>query len=285
MMDLAPAVKAIVNAAAAAPTTTGRPCRLRDSLAVHALLSALLAGRSRTAAAKAAGISEGALRLWLKLAASGDAVYAPLLEAANRIAEYRAAPPSPPASTGAQTSAVTAAPARQPISGAYIERWRRRREQIRNLRERGTELQRYEAADMEQDLRNEMRAIGVTWADVDAYPAHVSLNLPRNLPSDEVLSRYIKWCELTYRPSPNDVQADMNAPRWYRENIEPLLNVERAEQIVAKLTPGMSYPAAKQCYIAWCEAARGQTPTDSEVAQNAWEWYLSRGQRGLVVAS
>src|SRR5688572_19745455 len=70
----------------AAPAGAGRPCKLADYGVTHAILTALAHGKSRPAAAKAGGVTEGALRLWLKQGKDGSATYAPLVEAVERIA-------------------------------------------------------------------------------------------------------------------------------------------------------------------------------------------------------
>jgi hypothetical protein len=71
--DVAGLARCVALAAVDDRKGTGRPHRLSDATAVRVLLSAFQAGASGSAAAKASGFSEAAVRLWLKLGTATDA--------------------------------------------------------------------------------------------------------------------------------------------------------------------------------------------------------------------
>src|SRR4051812_27498225 len=82
-LDYAAEAHRIADAAVAQSASTGTRCRLRNQTAIEIFVRGIASGQSRRKAAKAAQISEGVVRHWLRLADSEGGVYAMFRDLAN----------------------------------------------------------------------------------------------------------------------------------------------------------------------------------------------------------
>ncbi len=205
----------------AAPAGAGRPCKLGDHGVALGVLTALWHGKSKAAAAKTAGVTEGALRLWLKQAADGSPTYAPLRAAIEQIAKSRMTPR--PVTPEAPRAPSTPQPPPLPdVSAVLIARWRLLRQRRDEFLRAHSRLSQDEGATMAMQLRDEMKLHGMTESNLEHFPGSYRLNLPRNLAFDVVKQRYLRWCEAVGLPGPTDFTLEPDARAWYRDHCAPL---------------------------------------------------------------
>jgi hypothetical protein len=193
---------------------TGRPCRLRQSAVVGAFLTALVDGRSQTAAARHAGLSEAIVRRWRQLGSADGATGAYVLFAravqVARAARAPAAPEPVPADPLPCPAPVIDPPApSSPVPAHLVDRWQR----VLAQAAQATDL---DARVIREAVGADMRAHGV--AELPAAPAS-RLMLPANLPWPEVQRRYLAWRAAQGLPGLTEYQLERELPRWYHAHV------------------------------------------------------------------
>lgn len=228
----------IARAADADRKGMGRPCRLQDVSAVQTFLTALLDGRSLTAASIAAGFSEGAVRRWLQLAPGSTSVgvYAQFKTTIDAVAEQRQAAarariaeePQPLAPLQAVVAGNVTPPARPEIRSAAappeptidpytIWSWHLRSERAALC------VVPMEAKALRNEVAGELLAAGLR-----TPPPRPALLLPRGLPLERVHQMYREWIRMTYQEMPIDCLFDSRAGSWYQEHQAPVTGVPSA---------------------------------------------------------
>lgn len=197
---------------------TGRPCLLKRPGVVAAMLRAMVEGRSRSSAARAAGVSESVSRRWLQPGMQPARACAELQRVLLGVERGHALPVSvlgvelPPAMDAPVeaprpvAAAVPPAPSKVP-SVADVLRWH-------GLMRRASRCSECERDAYLVEVARELRAYGL--ADVPPMPDRW---LPAGLDYHAVCSRYVQWCHETGRPGPTEYDVECNAGRWYRERM------------------------------------------------------------------
>jgi len=219
-----------VQLAARAPGVRLRPgCQLRNQNVVVTLLATLLAGFSRASAARAAGVSEAAVRQWLDQGAKLDDPRHPYVQFRMAVGAIEAAheaarpkPTPPPAAPVVQVAAAvpTPPPASVPVmpAPAQLQRWQIMIGRAKDLTQ--DPHRRAEGLILTELVEQEMRELGVDKADVARMQQPPRLNLPPNLSRPEIAQRYTRWCrERGQRATDYDVE--LHAMAWYREHVAP----------------------------------------------------------------
>jgi hypothetical protein len=181
---------------------------------VGAFLTALVDGRSQTAAARHAGLSEAIVRRWRQLGSADGAMGAYVLFAqavqVARTARAPAAPDPVPADPLPCPAPVIdpPAPSSPAVPAHLVDRWQR----VLAQAAQATDL---DARVIREVVGADMRAHGVS-----ALPAASSrLTLPANLPWPEVQRRYLAWRAAQGLPGLTEYQLERELPRWYHAHV------------------------------------------------------------------
>jgi transposase-like protein len=208
----------IADAAQQESAHTGRVCRLRDTVAVEAFLRALSAGCSQTTAARRSGLSEGAIRRWLRLASDGTSggVYAQFKAAIHAVAEQRqiarlqsvvVGNVTPPARSEPQLVIPPAEPA---IDPSTVWSWHLRLDRAA----------RCAVADEATRLRTDV-AVEMWAMKVFTLPPRPPLLLARDVSFDRVTQLYVEWVAKTFQEAPTEGTIDTLAWAWYLQHRAP----------------------------------------------------------------
>ena len=199
-------------------------CQLRNYETVLLALNAISAGLSHKKAAKAAGIAEPTFRLWMKNGAipdaDGDHPYT-LFRWAVRAIENALKPPPPPKPVQvAPVVRVAPPPPPKPyVPPVNFHRWRVLLDRSAEFLKARGPMANIDGADMRKQVVWEMAAFERTPADMPVQLPR--LNLPHDLPFDEIRRRYIEYCTRTTRPGPTEWDVDTNARHWYEQHVAP----------------------------------------------------------------
>lgn len=218
-VDVVVLAREISRAAGHEQKRTGRHCRLQDSAAVLAFLTALYDGSTPYAASRAAGFSEAVVRHWMKLGRSETSgVYVVLVEAVSAIRTARV--PPDPAILDAELATLAAAVSEAQATADAEARARaavlERQQRIRDVAFRLSALHAQLTGMPLSALEGNRIA-----READSVRAQLDAALRADAPATETFeeraSRYRRWRRLTYRDGLTDAAWDLARARNFHE--------------------------------------------------------------------
>ena len=220
-------VARIVALAQREAARTGRPTRLQEAAAVSAILEALGAGRSRFAAAHAAGVSEGVLRRWLSPAGRPLGACRELQSAVDAIEAARHAPAAPltaPPDDPSVPSALVPLPVARSVPApppapvypvpavSVVAGWWHRLHRAARLRASDP----WEADALKSSVTAALKAYGLR-----EIPPEPDRWLAPGLTHEQIRSAFIAWYHETGQGGPTESVLEMCAYPWYRARVLP----------------------------------------------------------------
>jgi hypothetical protein len=198
---LADLASEISNTARSEVAAVGRPCRLTDVTIVRTILEGFAERRSVLATARAAGVSEGAIRRWLmpnaKPRLTCAALQLAVSAAATPVAAASVAIVEPPAAVKRFEPPPVPAVASPPLP------W----QGLMHLDALQTRARRDADSSMLQAIQQKLREYGLT-----ALPSRY---LPQRVPGG-VVAVYLKWCHASGSGTPSEMHLESEAFSWHR---------------------------------------------------------------------